>query len=103
MAPFMTVFVFVLLAPILYSVYLSVYDTKLIGGTQFVGIDNYIRVMNDPQFWEGVQRILTFFAIQVPIMIVLALGAALAIDSARLRASGFFRIIIFMPYAVPPW
>lgn len=34
-------------------------------------------------------------------MIVLALGAALAIDSARLRASGFFRIIIFMPYAVP--
>lgn len=101
MAPFMIVFLFVLLAPVLYSVYLSVYDTKLIGGTQFVGMDNYIRVMNDPQFWDGVVRILKFFAIQVPIMIFLALGAALAIDSARLRASGFFRIIIFMPYAVP--
>lgn len=99
--PFMAVFVLVLLAPILYSVYLSVFDTKLIGGTQFVGIDNYTRVFQDPQFWDGVVRILKFFAIQVPVMILLALACALAIDSARLRASGFFRIVIFMPYAVP--
>ncbi len=34
-------------------------------------------------------------------MLVLALGAALAIDSARLHASNFYRIVIFLPYAVP--
>jgi multiple sugar transport system permease protein len=37
----------------------------------------------------------------VPIMLGLALVASLAIDSARLHASGFFRIVIFLPYAVP--
>jgi multiple sugar transport system permease protein len=34
-------------------------------------------------------------------MLGLALVAALAIDSARLYASSFFRIVIFLPYAVP--
>ena len=34
-------------------------------------------------------------------MLILALGAALAIDSARLHASSFYRIVIFLPYAVP--
>ena len=37
----------------------------------------------------------------IAIMLVLALAAALAIDSARLHASGFYRIVIFLPYAVP--
>src|ERR687898_96523 len=36
-----------------------------------------------------------------PFMLVLALVAALALDSARLHGVGFFRIAIFLPYAVP--
>jgi multiple sugar transport system permease protein len=45
--------------------------------------------------------VLLFLAVQVPIMLLLALVAALAIDSARLPAAGVFRIVIFLPYAVP--
>ena len=44
---------------------------------------------------------LLFLAVQVPVMLLLALVAAFAIDSARLHAAGFFRIVIFLPYAVP--
>ncbi len=44
---------------------------------------------------------LVFLVVQVPIMLILALGAALALDSARLRGASFFRILIFLPYAVP--
>jgi multiple sugar transport system permease protein len=39
--------------------------------------------------------------IQVPIMTVLALLAALALDSARLRWAPLYRLSIFLPYAVP--
>jgi len=39
--------------------------------------------------------------VQVPIMLVLSRVAALALDSARLHGAGFFRIAIFLPYAVP--
>ncbi len=99
--PFMLVFALVFLAPIAYSLYLSVFRTQMVGGTTFVGIDNYARAMQDPQFWEGLGRVSLFLVVQVPIMLGIALLVALAIDSGRLYGKSFFRISIFMPYAVP--
>ncbi|HET6709903.1 sugar ABC transporter permease [Amycolatopsis sp.] len=101
-APFMLVFALTFIAPVVYAFVLSLFrDQAFFGGTVFVGADNYIQVFGDPKFWEAFRRVLVFLAVQVPIMLVLALIAALAIDSARLHASGFFRIVIFLPYAVP--
>jgi multiple sugar transport system permease protein len=99
--PFIAVFALVFLAPIAYSLYLSVFRTQMVGGTRFVGLENYSRALNDPQFWEGLGRVTLFLAVQVPIMLGIALLVALAIDSGRLWGSGFFRIAVFMPYAVP--
>ena len=99
--PFLVVFAFAFLAPVAYALYLSVFRTRLVGGTSFVGLDNYIGVLSDGQFWEGFLHVALFLVVQVPIMLSLALIAALAIDSGRLYASGFFRIVLFLPYAVP--
>lgn len=46
-------------------------------------------------------RVGLFLLIQVPIMLGIALLAALAIDSGRLYGKTFFRVSIFLPYAVP--
>ncbi|MBA8815200.1 multiple sugar transport system permease protein [Microbacterium halimionae] len=100
-APFAIVFALVFLAPLIYSLWLSLFRDQLVGGNAFVGFDNYIAAFTDPKFWDGFVRVLGFLVVQVPIMLLLALGAALAIDSARLRAKSFNRIIIFLPYAVP--
>jgi multiple sugar transport system permease protein len=99
--PFLAVFTLVFLAPIAYSVYLSVFRTRLVGGTSFVGLENYTKALEDPQFWEALGRVSLFLVVQVPIMLGLALLVALAIDSGRLHGAGFFRIAIFLPYAVP--
>ncbi|MFK4070789.1 carbohydrate ABC transporter permease [Streptomyces sp. NPDC029674] len=99
--PFALVFALVFLAPIAYSVYLSLFQERLIGGTSFVGLDNYERALQDAEFWEGVGRVGLFLAVQVPIMLGLALLVALALDSGRLYGKSFFRIAIFLPYAVP--
>jgi len=100
-APFALVFALVFLAPLAYSIYLSLFRDQLIGGNAFVGLSNYVTAFNDPQFWDGLGRVAIFLVVQVPIMLLLALAAALAIDSARLHAAGFYRIVIFLPYAVP--
>src|SRR5690242_6961299 len=101
-APFMLVFALTFIAPVVYAFVISLFrDQAFFGGTVFVGADNYTQVLADPKFWEAFRRVLVFLAVQVPIMLVLALIAALAIDSARLHAAGFFRIVIFLPYAVP--
>ncbi|PSL55882.1 carbohydrate ABC transporter membrane protein 1 (CUT1 family) [Saccharothrix carnea] len=101
-APFLVVFALVFLAPIAYALWLSLFREQVFfGGTEFVGLDNYAAVLGDAKFWESFFRVLLFLVVQVPVMLGSALVAALAIDSARLHAAGLFRIVIFLPYAVP--
>ncbi len=99
--PFMIVFALVFLAPIGYSIYLSLFRQQLVGGNAFVGLDNYTRAFSDPQLWSAAGRVALFLVVQVPIMLGIALLVALAIDSGRLYGKSFFRISIFLPYAVP--
>ena len=70
--------------------------------TRSSGFDNYrSRCSATRSSGTSLGRVLLFLAVQVPIMLVLALVAALALDSARLHGRRFFRIAIFLPYAVP--
>lgn len=99
--PFMVVLAAMLIVPIVYALYLSLFQDRLIGGNQFVGLSNYIGLIQDQKFWSGFLRVGLFLLVQVPIMLVLAMIVALALDSARVHGAAFFRIAIFLPYAVP--
>ncbi|MFJ1547644.1 carbohydrate ABC transporter permease [Streptomyces sp. NPDC088246] len=99
--PFVLVFALVFLVPLGYSIHLSLFRTQLIGGTTFVGLGNYQQALQDSQLWGGAGRVGLFLLIQVPIMLGLALLVALALDSGRLYGKDFFRISVFLPYAVP--
>ncbi|WP_277049781.1 carbohydrate ABC transporter permease [Ruania albidiflava] len=101
LAPFLTVFLVSFVAPIVYALYLSVFRTQLLGENVFVGLENYTRALQDPQFWSGVGRVSLLLVLQVPLLLIIALAAALALDSGKLRGMALFRISIFMPYAVP--
>jgi multiple sugar transport system permease protein len=100
-APFLVVFVAMLVVPLAYAGYLSLFQERLVGGSTFVGLANYARAFTDSDLMSGVWRVARFFVIQVPLMLVLALFFALALDSGRLRASRLFRLGIFVPYAIP--
>lgn len=101
-APFFAVFAATFVAPLAYAFYLSLFrEQTFFGDIAFVGLDNYTEALGDPKLWESAARVLVYFAILVPLMLVLALLAALAIDSARLHAASMFRLVIFLPYAVP--
>jgi len=100
-APFLLVFLAMLVAPLVFSGYLSFLQTKLIGGETFVWFDNYLRAATDPAFLGGLGRMALFLVIQVPIMLGIALFFALALDSGRARTSKALRLIFFVPYAVP--
>jgi len=99
--PFMLLFALVFIAPLAYAIFLSLFRETLVGGNSFVGLENYGLALTDPKFWDAIIRVSVFLLVQVPIMLLLALFAALALDSARLRWVGFYRLSIFLPYAVP--
>jgi len=100
-APFLIVFAATVVAPIAYAAWLSLFRQTLIGGEQFVGLDNYLAQLTDPRFWSAFGNILVYVVLLVPTMMAIALFAALAIDSSRLYGAAFFRLSLFLPYAVP--
>ncbi|MEU0896722.1 carbohydrate ABC transporter permease [Streptomyces massasporeus] len=99
--PFTAPFLLAVVAPILYTLGLSLFRERLIGGVSFVGLDNYQDQLSDPRFWSAVTRVGLYLLVQVPLMMLLALAAALALDSAKLYAPTVFRLGLFLPYAVP--
>jgi multiple sugar transport system permease protein len=99
--PFFVLFALMLVAPLIYSAYLSLFKSQIIGGQQFAWFANYLRAFTDPAFLAGLGHMAIFLLIQVPIMLGAALFFALALDSGRARGSKVLRILIFIPYAVP--
>ncbi|SDE14137.1 carbohydrate ABC transporter permease [Glycomyces harbinensis] len=99
--PFMIAFTAMFLVPLAYAAYFSLFREQLVGGSVFVGFENYARAFTDPLLFEGLGRVALFFLIQVPIMLAMALFFALALDSGLLRLAKTVRLGIFLPYAVP--
>lgn len=100
-APFTLVFLLVLIVPLVYAIGLSLFQDRLIGGVSFVGVDNFVDALTDAQLWAAIGRAALIMAVQVPIMLGLAMFCAFAIDSARLAWAPMFRLMVFLPYAVP--
>ncbi|MGP4022541.1 carbohydrate ABC transporter permease [Actinomadura sp. 3N407] len=99
--PFTILLVAFLLLPMAYAAKLSLYRSTLVEGEVFAWLDNYGQALGDPQFRQGVLRVIIFGLVQTPIMVGLALVFALLIDEAMSRLSRFFRLAAFVPYAVP--
>ncbi len=82
--------------PILKSLALSFYSGRGML-LKLSGFDNIARLYGDPVFVKALVNTMTFFVIQVPVMITLALLLAALLNSPALRLSGLFRTAIFLP------
>jgi multiple sugar transport system permease protein len=101
LTPFLIGFAVFFIFPLIYALNLSIFRTKIVGGRTFVGLDNYVRAFQDPTFWTGIRNVLSFGIIQVPVMLGLALAAALLLDSGIIRRQSVMRLAYFLPFAVP--
>ncbi|MFE5482176.1 carbohydrate ABC transporter permease [Streptomyces sp. NPDC056527] len=107
LTPFFALFVAVMVVPIGYAVWLSLFTEKQsglgFGGTEtvFSGLDNYTAALGDRAFLEGFGVLLGYCLFYIPLLLVGALGLALLLDSALARARRFFQLALFLPHAVP--
>ncbi|WP_420490505.1 carbohydrate ABC transporter permease [Neobacillus niacini] len=95
-SPMVIGFLVIMLFPLIYSIYMSLTDWQLLGDPNFIGTENYQRLVNDPDFWVVLKNTIIFAAGLVPINIVLALLLALLLQK-NLPGIGFFRTAIFIP------
>ena len=100
-APFAIIFLALLIAPLFYALYLSLFQKSIVGGTRFVLFGNYLKAFTDPSFLDGVWFVISFSIILIPLQMAISLAMALILDVVTTSFARFSRLMIFLPYAIP--
>jgi multiple sugar transport system permease protein len=96
--PFLVFFILVTAYPVLFGGYLSLFGQR--GAKMwFVGLSNFKSALTDPLFWTSFGFPAFLLLVQVTGMIVIAIFIALLYEKAR--RSALYRLIFYLPYAVP--
>ncbi len=101
-SPAMAVIVGLMLYPLLYTVYLTVADYHVMKGVSggFTGLEKYIRVMTDSQFWNAIGVTMYFVAGSLILQMILGFAAALFLN-IPFRGQKYLRAVMLAPWAVP--
>ena len=75
----------------------DIYALADIGNLRFVGLANYVELLQTPLFWKALGNTLYFVGVGVPLSIAASLGAALLLNSKLARFRPFFRVALFAP------
>ena len=94
------------LLPIVFTVFLSFTDYAAtsefkLGNFNFVGFENYQRLLTDSVALPSMGVTLKFALIGIPLGLVVPLLIALLVNSRRLVASNIFRTLFYLPTVIP--
>lgn len=85
---------------ILWNIVVSMTDWQgLIQTYNFVGFENYLRMLDDPIFWTSLTNNLVFMLVFIPSSIVIGLFLAILLDQ-KIRKESVFRTMYLLPYAL---
>ena len=84
------------LVPVVWAFVLSFEQNDLIGPGKWVGLDNYRKLLHDPQFSNSVRNTIVYTLVFVPVCMVGALLVAAALNR-RVRGISFYRLAVFIP------
>jgi raffinose/stachyose/melibiose transport system permease protein len=90
------IFTFVLIVPFGQGLFFTFTNWDGFEFNSFVGIDNYIKSFQDPEFWTTLQFTALFVVVSLVIINVVAFGLALLVTT-KLRLSNVFRTFFFVP------
>jgi len=90
-------FVAIRLFPTGYTTYVSLTDWNLLRPKVFIGFDNYLRLWNDPVFWQVFANTFKYLLIGMPISLVLSFMVAYYLDQVRFL-QGTIRALYFIPF-----
>ena len=65
----------------------------------FIGMENYIRLFQDPKFFEAMQHSFLMVLVIVPLQSLFAFSIAVLLNG-KIRFKGFFRSSCYIPYVI---
>lgn len=94
-APAMAFLVIFLFIPLIAAIYLSFTDYDLLNAPNWVSVENYERLFNDPLFWRGLRNSFIYLVV-TPILIILSIALAIVVNR-KIIGVGVFRTIYYIP------
>jgi multiple sugar transport system permease protein len=92
--PYLLVFTALLVVPLLSGAWLSLHKADLFGGSQFIGVENYVRLFHDTVFLQAIRNTCYFVILTVPALTLIGLALALALNNGS-RWSALLRGLFF--------
>jgi raffinose/stachyose/melibiose transport system permease protein len=99
--PALLLYSVIMLVPIVWSTGYTFVEGNPISGFQPAGIDNYVRLISDPAFWQA-----TLFSVKYAVVVTIAqvaaaLGLSLLYVFFLKKSSALVRTLVFFPIVLP--
>ena len=103
-APSIIVMTLLMVVPLIMAIWLGMnYITfNNINTPQFIGLRNYIEVLNDNRFWQSFGFTALYMAIIVPAQLIIGFTIALALDQVSKFTRGIYLSIFLLPFIIVP-
>ncbi len=88
------------LYPFAASLYYSFTDYSVLNPPIANGLENYLELAKDENFWHALKNTLVYALMAIPVGLLVALGLAKALHTP-IRGTSFFRACIYIPHLVP--
>ncbi|MBD3777828.1 MULTISPECIES: sugar ABC transporter permease [unclassified Cellulomonas] len=86
--------------PMLSALQMSFTDASGFGQAEWVGLENYARIVTDPDIRDAVGNTVLYAVLFTPTAVVVALALALLLNDPRLPLRGLFRTALFLPFII---
>jgi multiple sugar transport system permease protein len=99
-SPFILGFLFWFLIPALIALYLSLHQWNMIAAPQFVGLENFQRLLTDPLLPQALKATFIYTIVSVPLGLALGFLLAMLVNN-ELRGISIFRTLFYLPSIIP--
>lgn len=102
LAPTIIVVLLVAAYPLISTIYVTFFEAKLGSSKawEYVGFENYSRLLRSSGWWESVWNTIRFSISSVILELILGLGIALVVNS-KFPGRGLMRTSMLVPWAIP--
>jgi ABC-type sugar transport system permease subunit len=100
LAPSIVLLLVVIAYPMVQGLFFSFTDGSLMKAGEFVGIDNYVKLLNSPAFYRSLRFSAIFAVCNIAGCYLLGLGLALLLQK-DMPGRGIFRVMLLLPWIVP--
>jgi multiple sugar transport system permease protein len=96
LAPWVVGLLVITIGPMVASLFLGFTDYNLLQSPEWVGFDNFVRMMSDERLHNALGVTFTYVLVSVPLQLMLALLLAVVLDRG-VRGLAFYRSVFYLP------